>query len=136
MNIFKLGDFPVLILMTFYAVAIGTEKSDTNANQRFVVSTGVSRVRVMILELLALTSCIGLTGAFWCTSQERGMIAGIVLTTIAVYYLNRMRVTTPFLPTSLLALPMLTLCDYGSEITASTSIKDARSMLCIVVRAG
>jgi hypothetical protein len=65
------------------------------------------RVKVAIIEMLGLTACVGLTAAAWRAGQDRGIVAAIVLTTIVVYYANRLRSRTPFLATTLIALPMI-----------------------------
>lgn len=57
--------------------------------------------------MLGLTAFIGLTAACWRTGQDRGIVVAIVLTTIMVYYANRLRSNTPLLPTTLIALPMI-----------------------------
>ncbi len=57
--------------------------------------------------MLGLTACVGLTAAAWCTGQDRGIVAAIILTTIVVYYANRLRTRTPCLATTLIALPMI-----------------------------
>ena len=64
-------------------------------------------MRVSIIEMFGLTAFVGFTAASWRMGQDRGLVVAIVLTTIIVYYTNRLRSKTSLLPTSLIALPMI-----------------------------
>ena len=57
--------------------------------------------------MFGLTAFVGFTAASWRMGQDRGLVVAIVLTTIIVYYANRLRSKTSLLPTSLIALPMI-----------------------------
>lgn len=65
------------------------------------------RLRVSITEIIGLAAFVGVTTASYRMGQDRGLVVAIVLTTIIVYYTNRLRSKTSLLPTSLIALPMI-----------------------------